>query len=535
MGASQAASPHAARIAARDALATRALRAMHTLARGVDAADSTYLERLVRCVGELLGMDMAWVTEVVEDGVPCSVRIRAGWNSTEHALPRAYALAGTPCERVIRDGELSVTDGVAELFREDAWLGEVGAVSFFGVAVPGPGGAPCGHLCVVDSTPPDDVESVMGIVHLFADHAAREIERSRVETLLGTQRHILELIATGASVQVVLDRLCLDVERVVPDSVCSCMRLEGDVLRMLAAPSAGGSLCDTIDGLAVGRGNCGTSARTGEPALVADTSTDPLWADFRDVAERFSIAACWSLPILSRSEILGTFAISRGTPGNPTLAHLHVLETAAHLASIAMDRHRHAEHQRIMMQELDHRVKNNLAAVSALCEMTLASAESLDGFADAFDGRMRALARTHEVLSAGRWTGVDVAEALRVVVAPLAGDRLSSSGRPVRIPARAANPLGLALHELVTNAVKYGALSGAGGVSVTWSVEGCRLLVDWVESGGPAPAEAAEGFGLRLIRGLIEHEIGGWFEHRLAPGGFTCRIDLPLDGQGGAR
>lgn len=199
---------------------------------------------------------------------------------------------------------------------------------------------------------------------------------------------------------------------------------------------------------------------------------------------------------------------------------------------------RAAAQREVMLAELDHRVKNTLATVGAIADQTLARATSLPDFRDRFTGRLHALARTHEALAAERWRGVALSRVLQLAVAPLAerAAALAPGSIDPTLPPVVVVPLGLALHELATNAVKHGALADPAGrldVRAAWAGPG-RLAVAWEEAlaappAAPAPASAAAGLGLRLVRGLIEHELGGAFHQHPGDGGRRYALTIPLD------
>jgi PAS domain S-box-containing protein len=197
------------------------------------------------------------------------------------------------------------------------------------------------------------------------------------------------------------------------------------------------------------------------------------------------------------------------------------------------ERKRAEQQQRLLLRELDHRVKNTLASVLALSDLTLERATSLEEFRRAFDGRVQAMARTHEALSRARWKDVSFDEVVAIVLAPLAAidaTRIVTRGETLRVAATATTPLALALNELGTNALKHGALSQAGGgVTIEWDVApGGEFRLSWTEHDGPrATAPSSGGTGLRLIRGLIEHELEGRVLIEFAPEGLSCRITIP--------
>ncbi|MFG0330621.1 MAG: PAS domain S-box protein [Phycisphaerales bacterium] len=211
-------------------------------------------------------------------------------------------------------------------------------------------------------------------------------------------------------------------------------------------------------------------------------------------------------------------------------------ESEVWLVDDITDRQRALARQTLLMLELDHRVKNNLSAVLSLADQTIATSESLDDFRQAFMGRIGAMARSHEVLASHRWEGVEPTEVVRLVLSPLIEqhpDQLRLHGQDLMLPARTALPVSLALHELATNAVKYGGLSTPSGrVDLSWrlATDESRIVLRWEESGGPAVAPPSRrGSGARLIEGLIEFELGGRARFEYQPGGLVCELRVPLD------
>jgi two-component sensor histidine kinase len=199
------------------------------------------------------------------------------------------------------------------------------------------------------------------------------------------------------------------------------------------------------------------------------------------------------------------------------------------------DRKRAQEHQRALHAELDHRVKNVLAIVSTIAARTLDASSSMHHFVASLDGRIRSMARTHEILSANQWHGICVLELVRRELAPYAtSGNTEIDGPDVTLKAEAGQALGMVLHELVTNAAKYGALSTEKGcVSIRWHQRmnvhpRPNLVVDWLELGGPAVvAPPSSGFGMSTIRDLIPYEFGGTVDLAFAPAGVKCCLELP--------
>ena len=168
-------------------------------------------------------------------------------------------------------------------------------------------------------------------------------ERKRAEMLLAGEKRLLEMIARGESHALILDRLCRLVEELASGSLSSILLLDAKTrqLRHGAAPSLPTSYSKAIDGSVIGPsvGSCGTAAYRAEPVIVADIATDPLWADYRDLALAHGLRACWSTPILSSAgEVLGTFAIYYREPRSPTAEERNVIERFTQVASIALER-----------------------------------------------------------------------------------------------------------------------------------------------------------------------------------------------------
>lgn len=187
---------------------------------------------------------------------------------------------------------------------------------------------------------------------------------------------------------------------------------------------------------------------------------------------------------------------------------------------------------RLLMNEVDHRAKNALTVVQSI--VRLSRAEDPADFAEAVQGRVAAMARAHTLLSSARWSGADLAALVTEELGTYATtQRICVLGPAVAITAEAAQAVSMVLHELTTNAAKYGALAAPGGrVDVTWRREGGSglLLIDWLESGGP-PVQAPErhGFGTQLLRRTVREQLHGEIVKHWEPGGLVCRVTLPRD------
>ena len=188
-----------------------------------------------------------------------------------------------------------------------------------------------------------------------------------------------------------------------------------------------------------------------------------------------------------------------------------------------------------MVAELDHRVKNVLATVSAIVSQTQEPGSSLADFVTALDSRIKSLARTHELLSQSRWSGVSLAEIARRELAPYAADNVEIGGPNVTLKAEATQAMAMVLHELTTNAAKYGAFSDRNGrVSLRWrwlrNGSTGRLAIEWQETGGPQVLPPTQcGYGTGVIGELIPFELGGTVELTFPGDGVRCRMEIPAE------
>ncbi len=187
-----------------------------------------------------------------------------------------------------------------------------------------------------------------------------------------------------------------------------------------------------------------------------------------------------------------------------------------------------------LTRELNHRVKNTLANVLSIVSLTRRRAHSLEEFADGLNGRIRALSATHDLLTQSEWGTTPVRDVIGAEIAPYARDgdnAVVMDGPTVELAPNDALSLGLAIHELATNAAKYGALSVADGqVSVQWSLTQDNLArVEWTESGGPKVGqERKRGFGMDLIEKIVAHELRNPVELEFAPQGVRCTLLVPV-------
>lgn len=187
------------------------------------------------------------------------------------------------------------------------------------------------------------------------------------------------------------------------------------------------------------------------------------------------------------------------------------------------------QRQKLLIAELNHRVKNALATVQSIASLTLRTTTDVEGARKAFEARVMALAQAHNMLSERNWGDADIAGIVRVELGAYDSAHVQVSGPPIALNAKTTVALSLLIHELATNAAKHGALSAPSGtLSVTWREDDGKLRIDWVERGGPPTvAPTRRGFGTRLLTAVVNGELGGTLEQHFDPEGFSATIIVP--------
>jgi PAS domain S-box-containing protein len=193
------------------------------------------------------------------------------------------------------------------------------------------------------------------------------------------------------------------------------------------------------------------------------------------------------------------------------------------------ERKRAEERQNLLAREVDHRAKNALALAQSIVRLT--RGENVKAYVQAVEGRISALARVHTILSLSSWQGAEIGKLVDQELAPYStGDQIAFGGSDIQLQPATAQTLALALHELVTNSAKYGALSTLSGrLSIKWEIEDDVLRMVWEEKDGPVVAKpASRGFGTRSVIASIESQLGGQAEFDWRSEGLICRLSVPL-------
>lgn len=263
-----------------------------------------------------------------------------------------------------------------------------------------------------------------------------------------------------------------------------------------------------------------------------------------------------AVPVVSRShEVLGGLYFGHSRPDMFGPEAERIIAPIAAQAAVAIDNarlYRQAERelaerrrieaqQRFLLAELNHRVKNTLSVVLAMASQTLRLSASREEFATAFRGRLHALSRTHTLLTESNWQVTRLDALVAQAIAPYQaehGGQITAEGPTVALTPKQALALSMVLHELATNAAKYGALSTPHGrIAILWRLDEEEDMVSlrWSESGGPPVSPPRHtGFGRTMIGRSVEYELQGRAELSFDPGGFCCVLDFPLHPAEGA-
>jgi PAS domain S-box-containing protein len=496
------------------------LGALHRL-RLLDTPAEEPFDRLTRLAARVVGAPVSLVS-LVDD--------QRQFFKSACGLPEPLAsrretpLSLSFCKHVVANGEALVVEDARDhpLLRHNLAVRDLGVVAYLGMPLLTPEGQIIGSFCAIDlhrrkwsqgeqETMRELAASVMSEVALRAANQAME-HQVRIRTaelsaanvaLKEIEARYLSLVENSPQGVVIHQQGLIVYANSAMNKICGCVRREEllgrEFAEALAAPEEHAKLRQRQAARYAGMGG------------PASTEWRGIRKDNREI---------W----LSSS---GTLIEWQGQPA---------------ILSFCVDitgRKRSEAHQRRLIAELDHRVKNVLARVSSVLAFTYVGAPSMDAFAEALEGRIQSLARAHQLLSRSSWQGVGVATLVEGQLAPyVAMDRAAIDGPDVLLTADATQALASLLHELVTNAAKHGALKTAlGRVSVSWRIvealvagrSGRHLVIEWQETGGPVvEGPTRQGFGTRMIRELTSFELGGEADLVFAPQGVHCTFTVPL-------
>lgn len=478
--------------AEREAARLRALRTLHALDSGSDVR----FDRIVRTAALVLRAPRAAIVLVDADRL---------WHKARIGVPSGqYPRAGSLADHMVRSSETVFIDDLSTDPRFDAIrssLGQVDVRFYAGAPLVAPGGEVVGVLSVGDPEPhaPHDdaermaLEDLASLTIEMLVHDAEVIENQR-RARLDHQRVELALDAAG------LGEFEWDMGE---DTLFVSDRMKALTgLNWSAARGEGGEV----------------SFRFVHPA-DADALRKAV-ADGLRTEGRYSVQYRMIRPDDGRQRWMqGAGVLALDEQGLP----LRVIGVVRDITESKDEE----EHREVLLAELDHRVKNVLAAVQSLAAQSARKTTSTEGFLAAFAGRLKAMASAHELLTATRWRGASLAHIAAAELGGLAPGQARWEGPEITLKPRAANAASLALHELATNAVKYGALSRESGrIEVQWSrtADG-GFVIEWSEAGGP-PVKPPErrGFGSTLLEQVTGRELGGAVEIDYRVDGLRARI-----------
>ncbi len=541
------------------------LRQQTALARfGELALKSNDLDEILmeacRLVGEALATDLAKVVELQEDGETLLVRAGVGWNPGVVGHIKLKVQDGTSEGHAITTAKPVVSPDIGEedRFEYAPFLKENNVKAIVNVPIPSADGRPPFGILQVDSRRPREfTEGDITFLQGYANLLAAAVDRLRVlHEMRGTNKELERRVDDRTRELTTANRKLTEANRRLHAEAEERARAE-EVLRQAQKMEA------LVEHLPMGAGLADPSGRlvaanaefrrllprgvipSEDPEAIAEWFPGGRRAGPRDYvgARALRGEVVLNEDCLRRDRATGGerwFRVSgipmRGEDGAVAAALVVVIDVD--------EEKRAAERQNLLTRELDHRAKNVLAVVQAALRLT--RADDTAGFVRAIEGRVSALARAQTLLAKDRWSGADLHALLRGELAAFldggSGPRADLRGPVVVLPPGAAQPLSMAVHELATNAVKYGALSASTGrLSISWQVGGETgdvLRLRWVEAGGPAPdgPPARRGFGSRVLDGTLRRQLGGAVSMDWSGGGLACEIELPLgraEGAGG--
>lgn len=505
------------------------------------------LTEACRLVAEALGTDLAKVIEVERGPDRLLVRAGVGWQPGIVGQMR-LAPEEAPVETLALQSQEPVICADADKddrFTLPRFLVEHGVRAFANVLILGGDSRPPFGILEVDSRAARDfIPSDIAFLRSYANLLAAAVERLRVLDELRASHQELERRVEARTQELRAANARLREAALERQRVESSLRQAEGMQTVVEHLPIGAGLVAPSGQVIIA--NPEFRRLLGRPRIP---STDPdrvtTWVGFDPQGRRIPPEQFPGARALRGEVTLGMdflHAVDDQPPrwcrvsGVPVLGPDKVVIAALVVMIDVDEEHRAHERQALLTREVDHRAKNMLAVVQAALRLT--RAETIDSFVDAIEGRIQALARAQTLLAADRWSGADLrgliqGELATFLVATPGGPRVRLSGDRVVLPAGAAQPFSMAIHELATNAIKYGALSRPEGrLCLSWTLDrraGDLLRLEWQERGGPAPLQRRKpGFGSRVLHGTVQDQLGGRVTMAWEPEGLTCGIEIPL-------
>jgi two-component sensor histidine kinase/putative methionine-R-sulfoxide reductase with GAF domain len=513
------------------------------------------LTEACRLVREALGADLAKVVELEADGQTLLVRAGVGWKPGVVGKVRIQLDEGSSEGHAISTGEPVMSANIDEetRFHYAGFLRDNGVKAIVNVLIIGGRDKPPFGILQVDShTPRRFTETDIAFLSAYANLLASAVERLRAIGIMRDHNRELERrVAERTRELTASNRELASANR----------RLETEAIeraRIQEALHEAHKMETVVEHLPIGAALISPSGKmiVGNPefhrllprAVVpsADPEAGETWIGYDRDGRRIEPHNYPAARALRGEPTLNLDFLHRGgTEGNcwrrvsgiPVYGKGEQPVAALVVIVDVDDEKRAVERQTLLTREVDHRAKNMLAVVQAALRLTRAT--DTPSFIRAIEGRLAALARAQTLLSADHWSGADLRALLHGELSPFidgsdCGPRVAMTGPQVTLPAGATQPLSMAVHELATNAVKYGALSSpAGRLTIDWQVEhstGPYLRLRWAEAGGPpllAPP-ASKGFGSRVLSGTLRDQLSGTVTMDWNAAGLVCTMEVPL-------
>lgn len=476
---------------------TRAEHVLQTLAEetsGVVGQD--FFASLVERLARTLEVRHVLIGQHLEHGR--RLRTLAFWKGDQLADNIGFELLGSPSERIAAGHTLCVPRDVRASFPSDRLLRSLDADGYCGIPLHDTAGSVIGQMLLVHDGPIDPELHKLPALNISASRVSAELQRLRTERALRrSQDHLRIMIEQMPAMMWTTDA------------------------RLVFTSSTGRGLGDL--GFVPGQTN-GISVYD----FFADDESGLL-------AIRMHERALRRESVNFENTYAGRIYQNHIEPLIDTTGS--VIGTIGVALDISELKHSNRRLE-LLMRELDHRVRNNLATLASIAQQTATMTDSVPEFLESFTGRLAAMSMAHGVLAETRTGAVDLRTVLWRLLAPHVQEqsgRAELLGPNVDLPSAVAFPLCLSVHELVTNAAKHGAFSNdAGRLTVEWSLQHrdsnlATLLMNWSEHDGPLVEPPGEsGFGTSVINGLIHYQLRGSVETRFDPSGFTCSMVIPL-------
>ncbi|WP_081673713.1 GAF domain-containing protein [Pseudomonas cremoricolorata] len=350
----------------------------------------------------------------------------------------------------------------------------------------------------------------------------------------------LQVMACGAPVEPLLADFILALQTEIPDAQIGVLVLDtaGNTFRHAIFPGLPASFTDKLVGnpISPDRGSCGRAVTSGKPVEVPDVASDERFADeWKALFHQHGLTSLISVPaIASDGHVQGSIAVVHPFGQPPNAEQRSFLEGAATLCAVICRYSRTQQSQTLLIGELEHRMRNLFSTLSGVAILTLRSHPEPDQFRRVLDQRVLMMQRAHALALAP--AEMPLSTLVDEVLSPYRdGYRIQCSGPDIMLAGEAAAALAMVVHELGTNAAKYGALSQEGGeLHIEWSTthsddHGPAFSLNWQERNGPAvSAPARKGYGTVMVNGALRNAFNGAAAFAYEQAGFSCVISAPF-------